>query len=73
MDIDSFTVTVQPLSLEVMHRQFLPGDIAQGVPINKLSNARTSKVCMLCPMDTVPKELESRRAVQEFCMILYNY
>ena len=73
MNLYYFFSPPMPSSYGVMHRQFLPCDIAQGVPINKLSNARTSKVCMLCPMDTIPKELESRRAAQEFCMILYNY
>ena len=66
-------LTANILKLKSDASAVLAGDIAQGVPINKLSNARTSKACMICPMDTVPKKLESVRATQEFFMILYNY
>ena len=56
------------LSLGVEASTVLVGSRRAGGAINKLSNARTSKVCMVCPIDTVPKELKSGRATQEFCM-----
>ena len=37
-----------------------------GVPINKLSNARTSKVCIVCSIDTVPNKLKRGRMAQGF-------
>ena len=33
----------------------LAGAVMQGILINKLYNARIAKVCMVCSLDTVPK------------------
>ena len=53
---------------------FLGDAAAQGFFKNKLSNARTSKVCMASPMGTVPNKLKrgagGREVLHDFYTII---